>query len=145
MSKSYFLEISVNASLNESCMQTLLEKGKQLGFVYLNRHDYCDYLPDIKEYLTTDQAIQNILMSHKIKPIDDEFPEGLAVSYQDIYFVLLIRPEHEGFKIILMPMINDWVKTYENEKYFDFGRYTKLLIDFCIDFPIIGINTRIDW
>jgi hypothetical protein len=36
-------------------------------------------------------------------------------------------------------------QTYDNQDYFDFGRYTKLLIDLCSDFPIVGINTRIDW
>lgn len=144
MSKSYFIEISLKAVLDECCIYKLLERGQKLGFLYLDRRDYCDYLPNVKEHLSIDQAVKNVLISHQFQSMDNDMPVGLAIFYQDIYFIIIIRPENENLKMILMPIMYDWTKTYENEEYFDFGRYTNLLINFCADFPILDIRTRTD-
>lgn len=144
MSASYFIDISIRASFDEVCLCRLLTMGKTLGFLYLDRRDYCDYLANIKEFLSIDKAVIHLLMSNKIHSIDDDFPAGLAVSYQGTYFLLFVYhdPDRDGLKIILMSMLYDWTKIYDAEEYFDFGRYIDILINICVDFPILNIGIR---
>lgn len=140
MSQYYTFDAFLSARFEEKTITSLINKGKDLGFMYLDPKILADYMAQISP-----QEAINIILTTK-KGHGDHFfsSESLTVFYQDTVFSLMFYESNFSLNVRVFPTANVWKETYKNEKYVDIGRYTQILIDLCKDFPIMKICTEID-
>ena len=143
MSIYYTCDIHLEASFNKEILMHLIKKGERMGFLYLARSNYSQST-DPSKVFTTDEAVEHIIIGRTTKKDDFNFAKSLEIKYEDTYFTLSFNEKNNAIYLHMFPIANIWKKTFENQKYFDFGRYTKILINLCEDFPITNICTEMD-
>lgn len=132
--------ICLEVDFNEENIKTLIKKGQEIGFMYLAKEKYEE--SKTINYFSVDQATHHIILARTSKKNDTNFPKSLEVNFQDTVFTLAFYEENTCLCVNLFPIDTVWKKNFKNDKYFDFGHYMTLLIDFCEDFPIMKISTE---
>lgn len=143
MSLYYTCRVHVEAIYNQGTLLTLIKKGKQLDFIYLNVENYSDAF-DVNSSMSPEQALQYLFIGETIRKNDSNFPKGLTVQYLETIFTIRFYEKDFGTNVYFFVLENPWKKKVNNEECLDFGRYIKLWIDMCDDFCIYSVETSVD-
>ncbi len=144
-------KIAPYSSFNETSIMKIIEKGQKLGFRYLNQKNYTDQLDslsvlnnkDVLKKIMAEELFKKTLKTNEKKSTDFLLPSNIVVHYENTFFSLAFTQEDiNGLYIELLPLKNFWFIKNDTSsvEYIDIGRYLKLLIQLCEDFPCDDIR-----
>src|SRR6185436_11177476 len=106
MSKSYNIDISIDAPFNLKTIELVLQEGINHGFIYYN----C--IHPATKLVSTEQAALNFYSKAQEKIHGEE--SYTFIKYQDTFLFLVIYNQAEKISIYMGDATFKWYKQFEN-------------------------------
>ena len=144
MSINYSVDLRLKAVFNEEKVGLILQKGKDIGFIYYDH--ICGERYSTSPVLNVNDATRKML-DYSEEIVSDGGP-NIWTKFEDTYFTLWIREYEKGFiDVFIAGTSYPWKKDFWNgavDHGFDFARYIRLLLKLCEDFTIVEVRTSAD-
>lgn len=137
MSLGYDVFVKVKKDYNRQNIKDILDKGKQIGFVY---YKYISIPLEIYSLpLSIDDAVNNVMEEN------EDGLQCLTVQINSTYSTLHIM-DYGYLSLMLANFYYPWLKKFEeeNDQDVDIGRYAKVMLDLVSDFKIIEMKIEKD-
>lgn len=142
MSKSYSIDVTLQAPGERNTIALIIKKGSEMGFVYYDS-DFFSRWGDERIILSNEEAIHKILDNNEINA--NQGGAYVEVMFQDTQFMLRVFDLTSTTLGLYMSNFGyQWEGTFFGDVYFfDFGAYTEILLTLCKDFAVLKLETDI--
>jgi hypothetical protein len=142
MSRDFYIDVTLDIRADPERINQIIARGAWLGFAYL-RVEYSSGTEDA--YIQPEEALFQVitgLVCARLNPHDVSVLPHVVVKALETYISVLFYERNDKLAISLRPTGNYWVEEGEDadSEEVDVDRYMQLLIDWCRDFKLLGLE-----
>lgn len=136
MSKTYFIDLEIDACHSTETIKKILQEGESLGCTYF-LPNFFEVDPSTLQKLSVGEATNIIALGKKVS---DDMIQFIVIKKMNTFFYLFILPTPLHTEISITHFLYPLLRNFDDDEDIDIAHYIKILLDISRKFKVLNLN-----